>query len=343
MGGMEQQIFDMANELGYEGCGIIPLDQLSGYGEKMQERMEKAPQSAGFYQRQGRLANPQEAFPWAQSVVVVAERYGKYAVPDEVKNRIGRHYLFDARVNEETEEYRAGSQLEGFMQSLGLQTANERKFGLVGLRWAAMKAGIGTIRRNNFFYTKSGSWVTLQGWLIDRRLELIGNTKLPQCSDRCNRCVEACPSGSLSAPYTMSPVECVSFLTTFGGRDLPNSPLRKSFGSCIYGCDICQDVCPMNKGKGEGKEDFPGLAELAPRLTPEGIMEMDDDFYRDKVQPKFFYLKPDELWKWKVNALTYMGNNYQESYRAYINAACGHDHEKIREMARLVNRELEGA
>jgi epoxyqueuosine reductase len=339
-GNLEQRIQSKANELGYESCGIVSLEKLNEYGLKIQERIQRVPQSEGFYQRQSRLIDPQQVFPWAQSVVIVTEPSGKYKVPEELKGHIGKHYLFDTRINQNTNEFQNGMKMEEFLQTSGLRFANERKFGLVGLRWAAMKAGLGIIRRNNFFYSKAGSYVTLQGWLIDRKLELIGDTQLPQCSDQCNRCIKACPSGSLSAPYTMSPNKCVSFLTTFGGRDLPKEPLSKMFGQCIYGCDICQDVCPMNKGKLAEAEDFPGVAELAPHLTPESILGMDDNYYRQHIQPKFFYLSPDDLWKWKINALNYMSNNYQDSYKPYILAACEHDHEKVREVAQWLRAEI---
>lgn len=338
---IERMIQNKAFELGYESCGIVPLENLSEYGEKMLERVQNVPQSEKFYQRQFRLIDPRKEYTWAQSVVVVIERYGKYVVPDEVKGSIGKHYLFDSRINESTEEFQSGLKLENYMQTLGLQLTNNRKFGLVGLRWAAMKAGLGIIRRNNFFYTKkSGSWVTLQGWLIDKKLELVETTDLSKCPNNCNRCIKACPSGSLSAPFTMSPTECVSYLTTFGGRDLPNEPLRKNFGKCIYGCDICQDVCPMNKGKWDGEEGFPGVLELAPYLTPENIMKMDDDFYKQNIQPKFFYLNPEDLWKWKVNVLCFMQNNYKESYKPYIIKACENENEKVCEMAQLICSEL---
>lgn len=330
-------IREKALELGYEDCGIVPLEKLSEYGLKMNERIQKVPQSETFYKRQDRLIEPQKLFPWAQSVVIVIERYGKYVVPKEVQNSIGKHYLFDGRVDENSQEFQAGLKMETFMESLGLRFANERKFGLVGLRWAAMKAGLGIIRRNNFFYTKSsGSWVSLQGWLIDQKLELIGKDNHMNCSEHCNRCIKACPSGSLSAPYTMSPTECISYLTNIGGNDLPNDPLSKTFGQNLYGCDICQTVCPMNNGKYEEEDNFPGLSELTPYLTPEKIMEMDEEFYRKNVQPKFFYINPDNMWKWKVNALNFMRNNYDDRYKPYILKACQNENVKIREMAEMI-------
>jgi epoxyqueuosine reductase len=67
---------------------------------------------------------------------------------------------------------------------------------------------------------------------------------------------------------------------------------------------------------------------------------MKEDFYRAQIQPKFFYLSENELWKWKVNVLCFMRNNYQEKYKPYITAACKNKNEKIREMAQLICSEL---
>lgn len=337
---IEQLIQGRAQALGYEKCGIIPIREMDDYVEQFEERIRRVPQAKGFYERLRRLTNIRQEFPWAKSIVVVVANYGKYKIPEQLKDRIGRLYLFDPRVDSGSEEFHNSLAMEKYLQELGLKTASNRHYGVVGLRLAAMKAGLGVIRNNNFFYTESGSWVSLEGWAIDREMELIETTSLPACPSGCHRCVTACPSGSLSAPHTMSPNSCVSFLTTFGGRDLPNEPLCKTFGNWIYGCDACQSVCQMNRGKWQETADFPGVADLAPNLTPENIMEMDEAFYKEKVQPKFFYLTEDELWKWKVNVLCFMRNNYQSRYQPYIVAACDNENVKIRDMALLIHREL---
>jgi epoxyqueuosine reductase len=334
---IEKMIQSKAYELGYEKCGIIPIQAMEGYAEKFEERIRKVPVSEQFYrQKQGRLIHVLEEYPWAKSVVVVVTHYGKYRIPQPVKDHIGKAYLFDTRIDVNTEEHQNSLVMDQYLQGLGLRTATNLKFGVVGVRWAAMQAGLGIIRRNNFLYTESGSWVRMVAWLTDRDMELRETTNLPQCPKNCNRCIKACPTHSLSEPYTMLPTTCVSFLTTMGGRDLPNESLSRDFENCIYGCDICQDVCPMNRVKWQEVEDFPGLSDLAPTLTPESIMGMDEDFYKEKVQPKFFYLSPDELWKWKVNVLCFMRNNYQEKYKFYIIAACENENIKIREMAQSI-------
>lgn len=345
---IEQLIQKKAYALGYEKCGIIPVQMLEGYGEKLEERMKKVPGSDRFYQGQKRLVDFMETYPWAKSVVVVARPFTKYKVPEELSGHIGKSYLFDVRMDEKAEEYHERKAFDAYMKELGLQVATYEKFGIVGMRWAAIQAGLGVVRKNNFFYTESGSWVHIEAWLTDREMKLIESTSLEPCPENCERCVKACPTASLSEPFVMNPLKCISFLTTFGGRDLPKEPLRENFGACVYGCDICQEVCQMNRGKWIGEMDFPSLEELTPHLTVENIMAMEEEFYRQKIQPKFFYLSPGELWKWKVNALNYMDNQYEERFKPYILSACKSEHEKVREMAKhiclkreLIDQEIE--
>lgn len=337
---IEKMIQKKAYELGYEKCGIISIDLMDEYAEKFNERIEKVPKSKMFYQSQQRLIKPKEIYPWAKSVVVLTVAYGKYKVPKELEGIIAKSYLFDVRVDKNTKEYQNNRELEKYMKGLGLKVETDQKFGVVGMRWAAMQAGVGIIRRNNFLYTEAGSWVHLEAWVTDREMELKETNNVPQCPKSCNRCVASCPTKSLSAPYTMSPTECISFLTSFGGRDLTKEPLSKTFGKCVYGCELCQDACPMNKGKWKGEEEFPGLKELTESLTPENILNMKEDFYRRKVQPKFFYLSEEELWKWKVDVLCYMCNNYKENYKELIINACNNENIKVQDMAHFICEEL---
>ena len=88
---------------------------------------------------------------------------------------------------------------------------------MTALRWAALKAGLGIIRKNNFFYSDSGSWVYLEAWLIDQELTLKENTNLKNCPPNCNLCIKACRTNSLSEPYMMNRSTCISCLTT--GKD----------------------------------------------------------------------------------------------------------------------------
>ena len=340
MSKLEYLIKDKASSLGYEKCGIVPIQELEEYGHQLNERIQKVPSSEKFYQSQKRFTNLQQKFPWAKSAVIVADNYGKYRIPEQVKGHIGKTYLFDVRTDTESDGFKRSIAMENYLKELGFQIASERKFGVIPLRLAAMKAGLGIVRKNNFFYTESGSWVFLEALLIDQELELKETCKLQECPKTCTCCIKACPSGSLSSPYTMNPITCVSFLTSFGDHSLHNNSIYQTFGDWIYGCDACQDACPMNKGKWHETYDFPNVDELSKYLTPEKIMEMDEGYYQEQIQPKFFYLGLNDLWKWKINALSFMRNNYQSSYKPYILTACENENEKIRNMAQLIHREL---
>lgn len=93
----------------------------------------------------------------------------------------------------------------------------------------------------------------------------------------------------------------------------------------------------MNHNKWTGQNEFPGLSELEPYLTMENILEMDEDFYRQNIQPKFFYLSPDELWKWQVNVLNFMDNRYEDHFAPAIIKAQKSNYEQVRKMAGLIS------
>lgn len=334
MDSLAAQIKDTALQMGYEKCGIIKLADMAGYESRLRERGEQIPAAKAFDEKLYRFADLQKQYPWAQSIVICVRPFGKYKVPEHLQGMVAKYYLFDSRRDERSREFQDSLKFEAYLQGLGLKTETERKFGITALRWAALKAGLGLVRRNNFFYTESGSWVNLEAWLIDRELEAIETPTLRDCPENCNRCVKACPTASLSQPYTMNPMSCVSFLTTFGGRDLPHDPHSEQFGCWVYGCDACQDVCPMNKKCWQGTEEFPALKELSRQISLEKILKMDYDFLEQVMQPKFWYIDKKDVWKWKVNAINVMVNNYQEQYKDSIYAACNDSHEKVREMAR---------
>lgn len=334
------KIRDEALKLGYEKCGIIKVDEMYDYEDRLNERIEKVPITKGFYSRYYNFAHLQDTYPWAKSIVVCIKRYDNYHVPEHLQGVIGKTYMFDSRVDEKSKEFQDGLKFEKYMQGLGIKTHTERKFGVTGMRWAALKAGLGIIRRNNFFYTEKGSWLTIEAWVIDEELEYKETPNIRACSEKCNLCIKACPSKSLSEPYTMNPLACVSCLTTFAGRDMPNEIFKEAMGDWVYGCDVCQDSCPMNKNKWIGNEDFPNLEELSKKISLEKIIKMDYDFLENVLQKKFWYIPKNDVWKWKVNAINAMINNYKEEYKTSIYEALEDSNQKVREMADFAIKKL---
>jgi epoxyqueuosine reductase len=122
--------------------------------------------------------------------------------------------------------------------------------------------------------------------------------------------------------------------------DVTNNPLREKFGDWVYGCDECQNACPFNRGRFTEDTDFPGLKAIEDALSLEGIVGMDEGFYLNTVQPKFWYLDQDKMCVWKVNALNAMRNNYKESYGPLIKKCLDDPNERVSRMARLVCDDL---
>ncbi len=109
------------------------------------------------------------------------------------------------------------------------------------------------------------------------------------CPPGCTKCIDACPTSAIIKPYTIRMDRCISYLTY--GASLPiEHNLEEKMGSWIYGCDICQEVCPLNKNSWTGKEKIDYLEAVAHLLVPASLAEMDIKTYQNIIQPLFYYI-----------------------------------------------------
>lgn len=321
--------------LGYDACGIIPIGELRGYGEKLAERAKRFPASGRFFEYLRRYTGLEESMPWAKSVIVCSFWSGRYRIPENVQGRIGKSFLVDSRRNPKAKVHRLSDEFTAFLGESGLRAENERDFGSIPLRWAAMRAGIGIIRKNNFYYGPKGSSYWLEAWVVDKELEARDAVSIQPCPPTCTRCVQACPTGSLAEPHAMDPMLCAAFLTTKPGCQ-PEGRENDLLGQWVYGCDACQDACPFNIGAEKGDELFPELEELCQHLDLTQIVGAEYAFLREVVAPKFWYIAPEDVWKWKNNALNAMRLNFKEEYRRHIENALKDENDNVRAMAQWV-------
>ncbi len=287
---LAQAIRSKALECGYDDCGIVSVDALDAYKEQLTERMKKFPESALVYSFADAFTNLKRDYPWARSVVVCTDWYGKYQFPASLRGRYSKSFLLSTATVPESPAHRQKKQFEVWMRANGIQFAGgetNMPAKIMPLRLAAAAAGLGVIRRNNFFYGPKGSYYSLEGYLVDKSCEYIQETKLKPCSEKCGLCQRACKTRALVDSYTMNPLSCVSFWTTFGGGQVPEHLKAEQFGEWILGCDACQDACPHNiRHNWDEGEDFPGLKELAPTLDPNAVVEASDEELIEKVIPK---------------------------------------------------------
>ena len=167
-------------------------------------------------------------------------------------------------------------------RSPALQTRCYVDTGPLVERVYAKYAGIGWIGKNTCIINqKLGSWLFLG--VILTSLELVPDLPAPDRCGTCTRCIEACPTDALVAPYQLDSNRCISYLTIEKRGAIPED-LRAGMGHEVFGCDICQDVCPWNR-----KAPATAAAEFQPReglVNPalEWLAEMTAEEFREKFR-----------------------------------------------------------
>ena len=199
------------------------------------------------------------AVPWARSVIVCASNYNaaapKSTDPASAQTGWIARYAWTGHRGAEPSDYHDVllarlHQLEQSLQTnLGPFTARcYVDTGPLVERTYAKYAGVGWIAKNTCLIDQElGSWLYLGVILTD--LELPAGLPTKVAEDRCGsctRCIDACPTGALVAPYKMDASICIAYLT-IEKRGSIAEPLRAQMGRQVFGCDICQDVCPWNR------------------------------------------------------------------------------------------------
>jgi epoxyqueuosine reductase len=320
-----------ALQLGYLACGIIPSGAIKEYTRSLDERVKSFPDSKELYEQLYNNANLPET---AKSIIVCTRRYNKYKVPESLIGLIGKVYMFDGRLPF-SDEYRVKVEFESYLKILGLHLLQRG----VPDRLAAAKAGLGKFGRNNFIYSpEHGSYIWIDAWVTDEELDydtVEDDIRLSACNEKCGKCIQACPTKALSGAFSMDRGKCVTQLQCFSKENEPDEKIRSQMGTWLYGCDACQDACPLNKNKFSETKEFPLLAEIEEHLSPERILEMDEDTYQNVVNPRFWYIGKEGMWRWKCNVLGSMINSGDSKYHPLIKKSCNHEDTRVRKLAQF--------
>ncbi len=263
-----------ATEAGFELAGIAPVEDspeleyfsrwiAAGHAGEM-KYLEGRDQEGRL--KRASLAN---VAPWARSVVVCAINYNTaqpYSTqvrnnPDEVQRRgwISRYAWGRQDYHQSVMQrlLRVETALRG-ASGIDLVTRCYVDTGPIVERVVAKYAGIGWIGKNTCIINqKLGSWLFLG--VILASLELEPGLPAPDRCGSCTRCIEACPTDALIAPYQLDSNKCISYLTIEKRGAIPVE-IRAGMGRHIFGCDICQDVCPWNR-----KAPATEIEDLQPR------------------------------------------------------------------------------
>ena len=269
-------VAERARKLGFELCGIAPAAKFPELAAA-EEWFAKGFAGEMKYLGDARRGDPGRVLADAKSVIVCGMNYnstlprsvefdgGQAADGDEDGPRgwISRyawgddyHDVLRSRLNALVAELR-GRFDESF------ETLAYADTGPLQERVFANHAGIGWIGKNTLVLNQQmGSWFFLGAVLTTLELAPTldaAEAPPPDLCGSCTRCIDACPTGALIAPYEMDARRCISYLTIEHRGSIPEE-LREAIGKHVYGCDICQDVCPWNR-----RAPTTELAEFQPR------------------------------------------------------------------------------
>lgn len=238
-----------AHRLGFELVGIAPAVSPVGFSA-FQEWLDRGFAGEMHYleRRLDAYTHPEGVLPGVRSVVMLGLNYRTQdpaaTLPGE--GRVSRYAWGTTDYHTVLRE-----RLKQLAVFLKQRVPESRTRGIVDTaplleRDFARLAGLGWFGKNTLLINKrQGSWLFLAALLTDLDLVYDSPHETSHCGT-CTRCLEACPTNAFDAPYVLDARKCISYLTIELRGPIPES-LRTGMGDWVFGCDICQDVCPWNR------------------------------------------------------------------------------------------------
>jgi epoxyqueuosine reductase len=343
-----------ATDAGFDLCGIAPATDASeleyfpawiadGHAGEMKYLEARDDQGELKRTSLARVA------PWARSVIVCAINYNtehpySTQVSDPSRGWISRYAW--SREDYHDAALRRLKQVEAALQQEpwsggrprppNLTTRCYVDTGPIVERVFAKYAGVGWIAKNTCIINqKKGSWLFLG--VILTSLKLAPDLPAPDRCGSCTRCIEACPTDAILAPYQLDSNKCISYLTIEKRGPIPED-LRAGMGHHIFGCDICQDVCPWNrKAPATAAPEFearPGLVN--PALA--WIAEMTADEFRETFRGS--PIRRTKRSGLRRNAAIAMGNSGNREFLPLLEKMAADEDETVAESARWAKERL---
>ena len=275
----------LAEELRLDAVGVARAEAYERTERDIRDRRERglfADMKFTMAQPE-RSCHPESLLPGARSVVSAALCYWQPEAPLEPgEGRLARYTWDDAYADLRERLDALGRRLGGAYRVL--VDANQHVD-----REAAARSGVGFYGKNTMLITRRhGSWVVLGTLVTDVELEPTPPLDA-DCGD-CRLCVDACPTGALDEPGTLDATRCLSYWTQAPAA-IPEG-YRSALGAQVYGCDICQDVCPWNRGVQKRRSSLPehaGHVDLVEWLEADGreVVERFDRLYVPRNDPRW--------------------------------------------------------
>ena len=340
-----------AEEAGFELAGIAPATDATelnhfpewiAAGHAGEMRYLEARNDHGTLKR----ASLAGVAPWARSVVVCAINYNtnnpySTQVHDPSRGWISRYAW--SREDYHDAVLRRLKEVEAILREAlpadrqsSLITRSYVDTGPIVERVFAKYAGVGWIGKNTCIIDqKKGSWLFLG--VILTSLELTPDLPAPDRCGTCTRCIEACPTDAILAPYQLDSNRCISYLTIEKRGSIPED-LRAGIGHHVFGCDICQDVCPWNRRAPSSAapefEPRPGLVN--PALA--WLAEMSTEEFREVFRGSA--IRRTKRSGLRRNAAIAMGNSGNKEFLPLLDQLAADEDQTVGESAQWAKARL---
>lgn len=285
-GAFTDEIKQRASELGFSLCGVCPAVAPPG-AARFDEWLATGYAGQMHYLADRREAyhDPNHVLDGVRSVVMLAIGYrtSEPAAPQAGQGRVSRyawgesdyHDVIRDRLKKLANFVRDGGPAARVRGVVDTAPVLEREF--------AQLAGLGWIGKNTLLLNRhEGSWFFLAALLTDLELMYDEAHETDHCGT-CRACLDACPTGAFPQPYVLDASRCISYLT-IELRDAIPVELRAGVGDWVFGCDVCQEVCPWNARAPQSRQ-----AEFAPREDSNpmdliALFDLDDAAFRERFR-----------------------------------------------------------
>jgi epoxyqueuosine reductase len=290
---ISEEVVAGARRLGFDGVGIAPAAPAATAGPY------RAWLAAGYHGEMAYLARPDAVakredpgriLPGVRTVVAVATNHHTAPLSPEHRDDPARGIVASYAWGDDYHDVLLPrlEQLAAWVEAAIGQPVAHRAYvdtGPLLERELAARAGLGFVGKNtNLIHPRLGSWLLLGELLLAAELPPLEPEPEPGTCGRCTRCLDACPTGALVAPYRLDARRCIAYLTIEHKGPIPRK-LRPALGNRIFGCDICQEVCPWNRrfARPTTEPAFrPRPEAMAPRLLD--LIELDDEAFRQRFR-----------------------------------------------------------